>query len=151
VSRWTTRACQGLRERLGPIEVAARALPWADRAPWRAHRRITTERRVWGRGAPRDRVVRVDLHGLDGALARQACQRLRDALSEEALPLAYLRVVVGRGRHSTDGRRVLARTAAEELGDPPAPVRLRSSTVDSPDGHLDLVHPGRWRPHGRRR
>ena len=133
------------------MEAHAEGLPWADTTPWRADERVSTERRLRIRRERDQRIVRVDLHGLDGEGARLACGRVREALLTRDHPLRYVRVVVGKGKRSVQGRRVLAGIAVEMLP-PEPPLSVRSSTLDAPDGYLDVWHQGRWprRPLGRR-
>lgn len=145
MARWASQAVRALRAELEPVEVAARDLPWARQATWTARTHVTTERRMRVRGGPRDRVVRVDLHGLDKALAERACRVVRARLEAPGSRLAWVRVVVGRGKHSAGGRRVVAAVAEQVLGDVSEPLRITSSTREAGDGHLDLVHRGRWR------
>ena len=79
-ARWTTRAIAALRESLAPVEAHAATLSWAKTTPWTTRARITTERRLWIRREKDQRIVRLDLHGLDADGARLACTLLRDAL-----------------------------------------------------------------------
>lgn len=145
MARWTSEAIRALREDLSPIETDAGSLPWAQKAPWTVRSHVTTERRMRVRGGPRDRVVRIDLHGLDKALAERACQLIRASLESPESRLAWARVVVGRGKHSAGGRRVVAAVAEQVLGDVSEPLRITSSTREAEEGHLDVVHRGRWR------
>lgn len=141
--RWTNRATQRLRVELSEVEVHAADLPWAARSAWTTRARVGTERRLWIRRERDQRIVKVDLHGLDAAGARQVCEIVHQALLARAHPLRYVRVVVGRGHHSREGRRVLAGVAAEILR-AEHPVAIRSSTADAADGYLDAWHRDLW-------
>ena len=141
--RWTSRAVSALRADLLPVEGHASGLPWADQVRWTVLARVGTERRLRIRRERDQRIVRVDLHGLDGDGARLACAILKQALLANDHPLRYVRVVVGKGRRSAQGRRVLAGIAADVLT-PHHPLSVRTSTSDAPDGYLDVWHRDRW-------
>ena len=142
-TRWTTRAIALLRQELAPVQDHARELPWADKVPWEVHRRISTERRLWIRREKDQRIVRIDLHGLDADGARLACRLIRQALLTPDHPLRYVRVVVGRGKRSPGGKRVLAGIAAQVLA-PEGPLARRSSTGQADNGFVDVWHRQRW-------
>lgn len=144
--RWTTQAISRLRQDLTAVQDHAATLPWASRSPWAVQSHIRTERRLHIRRERDQRIVKLDLHGLDGVGARMACELLREGLLDPSHPLRYARVVVGRGKRSTDGRRVLAGIAAEVLR-AEDPLATRSSTVNAPRGFLDVWHRGRWPRH----
>lgn len=141
--RWTVRAVQQLRQDMRPVEQHAADLPWAAEVPWRVRDRVGTERRLRIRRERDQRIVRVDLHGLDAHGGRLACTLLRRQLLAPDHPLRYVRVVVGKGKRSVRGRRVLADLASEILS-PEPPLAARSATIDAPDGYLDIWHRDRW-------
>ena len=58
-------------------------------------------------------------------------------------PLRYARIVVGRGKRSPGGRRVLA-GIADEILIADAPLARRSSTEGAENGFVDIWHRERW-------
>ena len=95
-NRWLT-------ERLGPIEEAAKGMPWAKERCW------TTSTHLW-----RERgLLTVDLHDLSVALA----VRVAEAIEEGGRhgDLVAVKLITGRGRHNPEGRSPLRAAVAEYL------------------------------------
>ena len=141
--RWTSRAIDALRVELTEIEDYATTLPWAATTAWTTRGRVSTERRLRIRRERDQRIVKVDLHGLDAKGADLACARIREHLAQPDHPLRYVRVVVGKGKRSTQGRRVLAGVAARVLV-PDGAIAVRSSTIGASDGYLDAWNRDKW-------
>ncbi len=140
---WTTQAILDLRRDLSEIQTRAASLPWGTETTWLVHRKIRTERRLWVRRDRDSRVVCVDLHGLDAALAHEVCTTALRLVQSPEHPLRYVRFIVGMGHRSTTDRRVLAELVGTRIAATPS-IRSRLATQDAPRGFYDVWNPAQW-------
>ena len=90
-----------LRELLRPLEAHAASLPWARERAWRLDTHVRLDRGT----------MTIDLHDIDA----EGTRKMLDVIIQNREQMGRLRIITGRGKHSSNSRPVIRPLVQERL------------------------------------